>query len=156
MRPALLHTAVYTRNKNLFDWLLDDLSTATTLPALQEASVQKWDLEDGHSSYFERRLKARSEELGIDLSGFVESWKMYTAKQGQSSDYLAKDLTPDGIHSDMEDWGFYNGYIVDASQVELWASAPESWRPDWWKVELDYEDWPKSEGLASNLASTSL
>jgi hypothetical protein len=145
MRPAVLHAAVYTRDKNLFDWLLDDLGTATTLPALQEASVQKWDLEGGHSSYFERRLKARSEELEIDLSGFVESWKMYTAKQGQSSDYLAKDLTPDGVHSDMEDWGFYNGYIVDASQVELWASAPKSWRPDWWKVELDYEDWPERE-----------
>ncbi|KUL84312.1 hypothetical protein ZTR_07524 [Talaromyces verruculosus] len=145
MRPAVLHAAVYTRDKDLFDWLLDDLGTVPTPPAFQEAYVQNRDREDGHPSYFMRHLNARSEELGIDLDGPIESWKMYTAESGRSSNYLVKDITPDAVHSDVEDWGFYDGYIVDASQVELSASVLESWRPDRWKVELDYKDWPERE-----------
>lgn len=144
MRPAVLHAAVYTKNQSLFDWLLDDLGMTPTPPALQEAHAQAWGMGDGHPSYFINRLKARSEELGIDLDApQAFSWKMYSAKPHWGSIALPKNLTPGSIHSAMEDWGIYDGYIVDASQAELFASAPESWRPDKWSVEIDYEEWPK-------------
>ncbi|RAO67849.1 uncharacterized protein BHQ10_003861 [Talaromyces amestolkiae] len=144
MRPAILHAAVYTKNKSLFDWLLDDLGIVPTPPAFHEAHAQTWGMGDGHPSYFVSRLKTRSEELGIDLHAHEAfSWKMYSAKPPMSGNWLAKELTPDSIHSAMEDWGIYDGYIVDASGAELFASAPESWRPDKWKVEVDYEECPK-------------
>ncbi|KAF5009142.1 hypothetical protein F66182_15586 [Fusarium sp. NRRL 66182] len=144
MRPAILHAAVYTKNKSLFDWLLDDLGVAPTPPASQEAFAQRWGIGDDYPSYFISRLKTRSEELGIDIRAYEAfSWKMYSAKPAMSSIWLAKELTPDSIHSAMEDWGIYDGYIVDASEAELFASAPESWRPDKWKVEVDYEECPK-------------
>lgn len=141
MRPSVLHAAVYTEDKKLFDWLLDDLGVAPTPPAYQEARSRKGG--DGSPSHFESRLKARGEELGIDLEAPVASWKMYSAKPRRSSIWLAKELTSDSVHSAMEDWGIYDGYIVDASEVELFALAPESWRPDQWKAEVDYEEWPK-------------
>lgn len=56
---------------------------------------------------------------------------------------MAKHIIPDRVHSSIEDWGFYDRYIVDASHIELFATAPDSWRPERWNVELDYEDWPK-------------
>ncbi|GFF30323.1 hypothetical protein IFM58399_02544 [Aspergillus lentulus] len=142
MRPSVLHAAVYTEDKDLFDWMLDDLGVAPTGPAFQEARVRNRGRGDA-PSHFVRRLEARSQELGIDLAAPVASFKMYSAKLKQGSTYLAKELTPAEVHSSVEDWGFYDGYIVDASEVELFASAPESWRPDSWKVELNYEDWPK-------------
>ncbi|KAF4164345.1 hypothetical protein CNMCM6936_009281 [Aspergillus lentulus] len=142
MRPSVLHAAVYTEDKDLFDWMLDDLGVAPTGPAFQEARVRNRGRGDA-PSHFVCRLEARSQELGIDLAAPVASFKMYSAKLKQGSTYLAKELTPAEVHSSVEDWGFYNGYIVDASEVELFASAPESWRPDSWKVELNYEDWPK-------------
>ncbi|OKL59807.1 hypothetical protein UA08_04953 [Talaromyces atroroseus] len=144
MRPSVLHAAVYTEDKALFDWMLDDLGVAPTQPAYQEAKVLDRG-RGGEASHFVRRLEARSQELEIDLTAPIASFKMYSAKPHLSSIFLAKDLTPDAVHSAMEDWGFYDGYIVDASEVELFASAPESWRPDSWKVELDYEAWPKRE-----------
>lgn len=105
MRPAILHAAVYTKNKSLFDWLLDDLGMAPTRPALQEAHAQKWGIGDDHPSYFIDRLKANSEELGIDPDAREAfSWKMYSAKPHQGSIALPKDLTPGSIHSVMEDW----------------------------------------------------
>uniref|UniRef100_A0A093V921 Putative killer plasmid pGKl-2 protein 1 n=1 Tax=Talaromyces marneffei PM1 TaxID=1077442 RepID=A0A093V921_TALMA len=147
MRPSVLHAAVYTGDKTLFDWLLDDLGVAPTRPALQEARVQNRGKAGDAPSYFVTRLEARSQELGIDLDAApVVSWKMYSAEPNRSGNWLAEDLTPDSVHSAMEDWGFYDGYIVDASGAELFASAPESWRPGKWKVELDYEEWPKRGG----------
>jgi hypothetical protein len=145
MRPSVLHAAVYTEDKDLFDRMLDNLCMAPTGPALQEAKVRNWGRRDERRdapSYFVRRLEGRSQELGIDLAAPVASYKMYSAKLQRGSTFLAKELTPAEVHSSVEDWGFYDGYIVDASQVELFASAPESWRPDSWKVELNY-DWPK-------------
>lgn len=57
MRPSILHAAVYTDDKILFDWLLDDLGVAPTQPAFQEARERNWRLEGG-PSYFMRRLTA--------------------------------------------------------------------------------------------------
>ncbi|KAF7167830.1 hypothetical protein CNMCM6106_003246 [Aspergillus hiratsukae] len=141
MRPSVLHAAVYTEDKDLFDWMLDDLGVAPTRPAFQEARVRN---RGNAPSYFVHRLEARSQELGIDLAAPVASFKMYSAQPQESSIWLAKELTPGEVHSSVEDWGFYDGYIVDASEVELFASAPGPWRPGSWKVELDYENWPKS------------
>jgi hypothetical protein len=144
MRPSVLHAAVYTRDKTLFDWLLDDLDVAPTRPALHEAHVQNRGKGGDAPSYFVSRLEARCQELGLDLDAApVVSWKMHSVEPHHSDNWLAKELTPECVHSAMEDWGGYDGYIVDASEAELFASAPESWRPDKWKVELDYEDWPK-------------
>ncbi|KAF7133862.1 hypothetical protein CNMCM5793_005274 [Aspergillus hiratsukae] len=129
-----MNVAVYTEDKDLFDWMLDDLGVAPTRPAFQEARVRN---RGDAPSYFVHRLEARSQELGIDLAAPVASFKMYSAQPQQSSIWLAKELTPGEVHSSVEDWGFYDGYIVDASEVELFASAPEPWRPGSWKVELD-------------------
>lgn len=149
MRPSVLHAAVYTKDKTLFDWMLDELGVAPTLPALQEAKVQNRGSEYG-PSYFVRRLEARSQELGIDLNAApVPNFKMCSAQPVYNSVWLAKELMPQDLYSSVDDWGIYNGYRVDASEVELFVSAPESWRPDSWKVELDYEDWPR-RGSADN------
>jgi hypothetical protein len=145
MRPSVLHTAVYTEDKALFDWMLDDLGVAPAQPAIQEAHVRDRGRGGDTPSYFVRRLKARAQELGTDLHAPVISYQMYRAEPQRSSNLLGKELTPELVHSAMEDWGIYDEWIVDASQAELFASAPESWRPDWWKVELDYENWPRKE-----------
>jgi hypothetical protein len=51
------------------------------------------------------RLEAHSKELGLDLDAApVVSWKMYSAESHRSYNWLAKDLTPDSVHSAMGDW----------------------------------------------------
>ncbi|KAH8695444.1 hypothetical protein BGW36DRAFT_382705 [Talaromyces proteolyticus] len=145
MRPSVLHAAVFAQDKALFDWMLDVLHVAPTPFAFREAAIQLTG--EVHSSYFRRRLEARSQELGIDLLAPMQSWKFYSARSGQQippSNWLAKKVMPLQVTSEQSDWGIYNGFYVDASSVELFASAPESWRPDKWQVEIDYQDWPKS------------
>lgn len=143
MRPSVLHAAVDTEDKSPFDWMIDDLGVAPTASAFQEAHARNWG-RGGGSSYFIRRLEARSQELGIDLAAPVTaSFKMYSATPQLHSTWLAKEVTPRDVHGAMEDWGIYDGCVVDASTVELFASAPEPWRPGSWMVELDYKDWPK-------------
>ncbi len=152
MIPAVLRAAIYSRDRDLFDSLLDAAEPDPFL--LGEARAHDNDADGVQPSYFTRRLLARAEQLGLaaeirdmqnDRWG-VDFWKRFSvrsdARQGMptSGNWL---FSGPSIVGAAQDPGIYNGVWADASGAELFASAPETWRPRKGGVQVDYEEWPQ-------------
>ncbi|ATY61449.1 hypothetical protein A9K55_008883 [Cordyceps militaris] len=155
MRPAVLRAAIYAKDRALFDELLDAVEPDPYL--LGEARAHD-DVDDGDGearpSYYTRRLLARAETLGLaeEISDMQndrwggDEWKRFSVRSGgqlgmpESGNWL---FDGPGIVGAAQDPGIYNGVWADASTAELFASAPETWRPKKGGVELDYTEWPQ-------------
>ncbi|KGQ09459.1 hypothetical protein BBAD15_g5206 [Beauveria bassiana D1-5] len=165
MRPAVLRAAIYAKDRTLFDELLDDVEPDPHLVGEARAHDHDHDDEEDEDevrpSYFTRRLLARAEKLGLademgnalsDRWGGADSWKRFSVRSGgggphgmpESGNWL---FGGPSIVGAVQDPGIYNGVWADASIAELFASAPESWRPkkDGGEgvVQIDYEQWPQ-------------
>ncbi|OAA45952.1 hypothetical protein BBO_03593 [Beauveria brongniartii RCEF 3172] len=163
LRPAVLRAAIYAKNRALFEELLDAVEPDPYL--LGEARLHDDDDDGGEvrPSYFTRRLLARAEKLGLademgnarsdrwgGGGGGADSWKRFSVRSGgphgmpESGNWL---FGGPAIVGAAQDPGIYNGVWADASIAELFASAPEAWRPkDGGGVQADYEQWPQMMG----------
>lgn len=149
MKPTVLRAAIYTKDRGLFDSMLENVEPDPFL--LGEAQAHDT---DEAQSYFTRRLLARAEELGLaadildmqnDRWG-VEFWKRYSVRSGVHQGMPASGnwlCNGPGIVGAAQDPGIYNEVWADASSAELFASAPEKWRPKKGGVQVDYEQWPQ-------------
>ncbi len=157
MRPAVLRAAIYSRDRALFDSLLDSVEPDPFLLREAQAHDEDYDADGAQRqqpSYFTRRLVARAEQLGLaeairnaqDDRWGVDFWKRFTVRSGArmgmppSRSWL---FDGPGIIGAAQDPGIYNEAWADASEAELFASVPETWRPKKGGVQIDYEDWPQ-------------
>ncbi|TQV90601.1 hypothetical protein IF1G_10753 [Cordyceps javanica] len=153
MRAPVLRAAIYSRNRDLFDSLVDAVEPD---PFLLAEAREHDDFDDdvvdddgSRESYFTRRLLARAEQLGLaeeirnvqhDRWG-VLSWKRFSVRTPPASGNWL--FSGPGIVGAAQDPGIYNEVWADASAAELFASAPEAWRPREGGVQIDYNEFPQ-------------